>query len=82
MGAEMTARKPASSKPMAAPLAMPKRISFWSTLLRSMLIAAILVATFAQPALRPYCAWSELAGYCSPGDDGGCVWDDSAGTCW
>jgi hypothetical protein len=51
-------------------------------LMRSVLVAGIMAAIFAQPALRPYCAWSELAGYCSPGDDGGCAWDDSAGTCW
>jgi hypothetical protein len=23
-----------------------------------------------------------VAGYCYPGDDSGCAWDDSAGTCW
>jgi hypothetical protein len=51
-------------------------------LLRTILIVAIMVATFAQPVLAPYCAWSELSGMCYPGDDGGCVWDDSAGTCW
>ena len=49
-------------------------------LLRGVALYGILWALFAQPALRPYCAWSELAGYCD--DGGGCAWDDSAGTCW
>ena len=25
---------------------------------------------------------TSIGRYCSPGDDGGCAWDDSAGTCW
>jgi hypothetical protein len=50
--------------------------------LRTILVVAIMVATFAQPVLAPHCAWSELSGMCSPGDDGGCAWDNSAGTCW
>jgi hypothetical protein len=51
-------------------------------LMRSVLVAGIMAAIFAQPALRPYCSWSALAGSCIAGDDGGCAWDDSAGTCW
>jgi hypothetical protein len=51
-------------------------------LLRNLLIAAIMVATFAQPVLAPHCEWAELSGICYPGDDGGGTWDDSAGTCW
>jgi hypothetical protein len=51
-------------------------------LLRGVALCAILWVLFAQPLLTPHCSWSELAGYCSPGDDGGCTWDDSTGTCW
>jgi hypothetical protein len=51
-------------------------------LLRGVALYGILWALFAQPLLTPSCGWSELAGYCPPGDEGGCVWDDSAGTCW
>jgi hypothetical protein len=49
-------------------------------LMRSVLVAGIVMAIFAQPLLRPYCSWSELVGYCD--DGGGCAWGDSAGTCW
>jgi hypothetical protein len=85
MGAEMTARKPALSKPNPAATALPERRSFRAgarRLLRGLILASILWAIFAQPLLGPHCSWSEFAGYCYPGDDGGCAWDDSAGTCW
>jgi hypothetical protein len=49
---------------------------------RSVLVAGILAAIFAGPVLTPHREWSELAGSCIAGDDGGCAWDDSAGACW
>ena len=51
-------------------------------LLRGVIVAGILAAIFAQPVLVPYCSWSELDGYCYPGDDGGCVWTGDGDVCW
>jgi hypothetical protein len=54
MGTQMAARKPAPSMPMILTTGRPARISYRATLLRSLLIAAILVAAFAQPLLTQH----------------------------
>jgi hypothetical protein len=49
---------------------------------RSVALCGILWALFAQPALRPYCSWSELSGSCIAGDEGGCLWMGNIDVCW
>jgi hypothetical protein len=51
-------------------------------LLRGVALCGILWALFAQPLLGPHCSWSEIAGYCYPGEDGGCVWTGDSDVCW